>query len=62
MAAKLTCEPTERSISPQTITKVMPTAMIVTTAVIRPTAPAVRQLAKFGAKITKKAMISRKMM
>ena len=36
-----TCEPTDRSISPQTMTKVMPTAMIVTTAVIRPTAPAV---------------------
>ena len=62
MAAKLTCDPTERSISPQTMTKVMPTAMMVTTAVIRPTAPAVRHVAKFGAKITKKPMITRKMM
>ena len=59
---KTTAEPTERSRSLLTMTKVMPTAMMVTTAVIRPTAAAVRSVAKFGATMTKNAMMTRKMM
>tara|TARA_B110000263_G_C14882754_1_gene318103 strand:+ start:176 stop:424 length:249 start_codon:yes stop_codon:yes gene_type:complete len=60
MAAKLTCDPTDKSISAQTITKVMPTAIIVTTAVILPTALAVPKVAKLGAKRIKNPITQKK--
>ena len=54
MPDQLATEPTDRSISAQTITKVMPTAMMVTSAVMRRIASAVPSVAKLGAKTMKK--------
>ena len=53
MPAKLARDPTERSISPQTMTKVMPIAITETIAVMRNTALAVESEAKWGAKAMK---------
>ena len=49
MQEKLATDPTERSISPQMITKVMPIAITETIAVMRNTALAVESVAKCGA-------------
>ena len=53
MLVKLATEPTERSISPQMMTKVMPIAITDTIAVMRSTALAVASEAKWGAKTMK---------
>ena len=57
---QLATEPTERSISAQMITNVMPTAMIVTRAVMRRIASAVLKVAKFGAKTMKNSVTAAK--
>ena len=50
MPAKLASDPTESSISPETMTKVMPIAITETIAVMRSIALAVESDAKWGAK------------
>ena len=52
-------EPTDRSNSPETITKVMPTAMIETSAVCRPTLAKFAQLRNTGELSAKIAMRTR---
>ena len=53
MPAKLATEPTDKSISPETMTKVIPMAMTETIAVMRRTALAVASEAKCGANAMK---------